>query len=77
MLYFILSVAVLAVLLFFPTSKLIWVLSVRRLERKTKTPLNEADIQGQLSRARFISILVALLFSFLFNLNMLGWPAHG
>ena len=77
MLYFSLSVTVLALLLFFPVSKLVWVLSVRRLQRKLNTPLQDTDAQGQLARARFIAIIVSLVFSFLFNLNLLGWPAHG
>ncbi|WP_455206675.1 hypothetical protein [Kaarinaea lacus] len=77
MTYFALSVLVLALLLFFPISKLIWVMSVRRLQRKLNTTLEENEIQGQLNRARFIAVFLAVLFSFLFNLNLLGWPAHG
>lgn len=77
MVYFALSVLVLALLLFFPVSKLIWVMSVRRLQRKLNKTLEEKDLQGQLNRARFIAVLVSLIFSFLFNLNLLGWPAHG
>ena len=77
MLYFLLSVLVLAALLFFPISKLIWVFSVRRLQRKLNRELNQTEIAGQMSRARFISIFVSLLFSYLFNLNMIGIPTHG
>lgn len=77
MVYFVLSVLILAAALFFPISKLIWVLSVRRLQRKRKTELTDADAQGQLARARFLAILVALVFSLLFNINLLGWPIHG
>ncbi|WP_455223041.1 hypothetical protein [Kaarinaea lacus] len=77
MMYFTLSVLVLALLLFFPISKLIWVISVRRLQRKLNTTLEEKELHGQLTRARFIAVFVALIFSFLFNLNLLGWPAHG
>ena len=75
--YFLLSVLVLAALLFFPISKLIWVFSVRRLQRKLNRELNQTEIAGQMSRARFISIFVSLLFSYLFNLNMIGIPTHG
>ena len=75
--YFFLSVLVLAALLFFPISKLIWVFSVRRLQRKLNRELNQTEIAGQMTRARFISIFVSLLFSFLFNLNMFGIPTHG
>ena len=77
MVYFTASVLILAALLFLPMSKLVWVLSVRRLERKLKQALTEAEIQGQLGRARFIAVFVSLAFSFLFNLNLLGWPGHG
>lgn len=77
MLYFLLSVVVLAVLLFFPISKLIWVFSVRRLQRKLNRELNETEIAGQLTRARFVSIFMSLLFSYLFNLNLIGLPTNG
>ena len=77
MVYFFFSVVVLALLLFFPVSKLIWVLSVRRLQRKLNKELTDTETHGQLARARFIAILISLLFSFLFNLNLLGWPSNG
>jgi hypothetical protein len=77
MLYFLLYVVVLAVLLFFPISKLIWVFSVRRLQRKLKRELNETEIAGQMTRARFLSIFISLLFSYLFNLNTIGLPTNG
>ena len=77
MLYFLLYVVVLALLLFFPISKLIWVFSVRRLQRKLKRELNETEIAGQMTRARFLSIFISLLFSYLFNLNMIGLPTNG
>ena len=77
MLYFLVSVVVLALLLFFPISKLIWTLSVRRLQRKLNRELNETELAGQMTRARFVSIFVSLLFSYLFNLNMIGLPTNG
>lgn len=77
MLFFLVSVIVLALLLFFPITKLIWVISVRRLQRKLKRELNESELAGQMTRARFISIFVSLLFSYLFNLNLIGLPTHG
>ena len=75
--YFLLSVIVLAILLFFPISKLIWVLSVRRLQRKLNRELDATELAGQMTRARFVSIFVSLLFSYLFNLNMIGLPTNG
>jgi hypothetical protein len=77
MTYYLASTAVLAVMLFFPMSKMIWVLSVRRLERKTARILSEEEIAGQRNRARFIAALVAILFSALFCYNIVGIPANG
>lgn len=75
--YFLVSVLVLAMLLFFPISKLVWVMSVRRLQRKLNRELNQTELDGQMARARFISVLVSLLFSYLFNLNLIGLPTNG
>ncbi|MCP4701998.1 MAG: hypothetical protein GY862_34845 [Gammaproteobacteria bacterium] len=69
---FLISVPVLAVLLFFPISKLIWVLSIRRLQRKLKRDLSPQEIEGQTARARVIAAPVALIFSYLFNLQTVG-----
>lgn len=70
-LYFFGSVAVLAVLLFFPVSRLVWILSIRRKERKLQRGLTGDEIAGERSRARFIAIPMVALFSFLFNLQLL------
>ena len=70
MLPFPIAFIVLAVLLFYPVSKLIWVFSVRRLQKKLNRELNENELAGQMSRARFISIFVSLIFSYLFNLSI-------
>jgi hypothetical protein len=74
---FILWVLLLAALLFWPMSKLIWVMSVRRLQRKLDRQLDEAEIAGQMNRARIISVFVSLTFSFLYNLSTLGLPGSG
>ena len=71
-LYFIFSVVVLATLLFFPVSKLIWVVSVRRMQRKLGRELSDSEMDGQKGRARFITVFVVLLFSWLFNIQILG-----
>lgn len=65
------SVLILALLLFLPVSKLMWVLSVRRVERRLGRALTDRERQGQLSRARFLAIFVVLVFSFLFNYRLL------
>lgn len=71
------NVFVLAALLFFPASKLIWVWSVRRLERKLDRKLNEAEITGQLRRARVLAVPLVLIFAWLFVFNVFGIPDNG
>ena len=56
--------------LYFPVNKLIWVLSVRRLERKYKKKLTDSERKLQLNRARFISIVLVIIFSYFFNLKL-------
>jgi hypothetical protein len=75
--YFVVSSLVLAALLFFPISKMVWVLSVRRLERRLGTELTDVERQGQLARARFIAVFVSLIFALLFNYNLIGIPSYG
>ena len=77
MLNFILWVLLLAALLFWPMSKLVFVLSVRRLQRKLERPLNEKEVAGQVNRARVISVFVSVLFSYLYNLSTIGMPGGG
>lgn len=76
-LFFYLSVILLALMLFFPVSKLIWATSVRRLEKKTSHKLNPKELQGQKNRARFIALFLVLIFSWFFNLQLLGPIASG
>ena len=54
--YYLLSVIILTLLLYYPVNKLIFVLSVRRLEKKTGKNLSNMEKSGQLKRSRFISI---------------------
>ena len=75
--FFLGSVMVLAVLLYYPATRLIWVLSVRRLQRKLGRELSEIEIQGQKNRARVIAAIVVLIFSYLFNLSTLGVTPRG
>ena len=69
--YYLLSVIILTLLLYYPVNKLIFVLSVRRLEKKTGKNLSNMEKSGQLKRSRFISIILILIFSCLFNINIL------
>ncbi|WP_260294788.1 hypothetical protein [Sedimenticola hydrogenitrophicus] len=73
---FYLWVAVLSVMLFFPVSNLIWVVSVRRLRRRLGRELAAEELNGQKNRARFISLILVTLFSWFFNLSVSG-AAHG
>ncbi len=74
--YFFVSTLILAALLWFPISKMIWVLSVRRIQKRRGTTLPEAEVQGQLTRARFLAVFVALIFAALFNYNVFGIPGR-
>ena len=68
--YFLAGIVLLSIALYFPVNKLIWVLSVRRLERKYKKKLTDVERKLQLNRARFISIILVLIFSYFFNLTL-------
>jgi len=74
--YYLISVIILALLLYYPVNKIIFVLSVRRLERKICKKLNDNQKNGQLKRSRFISIILILFFSCLFNINILNIILH-
>lgn len=76
MLYYGLSTAVLAALLFIPVARMIWVMSVRRLERKTARTLSDDERRGQRRRARLIAALVVVPFSALFNYQIMGLSGH-
>lgn len=75
--WFGLSVLVLAGMLFLPVSNLVWVVSVRRAQRKMNRQLSGNELTGQKNRARFISFFLCLVFSFLFCLNIIGMPQNG
>ena len=70
--YYVISVIILALLLYYPVNKMIFVLSIRKLESKIGKQLNDDQKNGQLKRSRFISIILILFFSCLFNINILS-----
>jgi hypothetical protein len=72
--FFALSVVVLAALLYWPVARLVWTLSVRRLERRSGGALGPDERRGQLRRARLISLVLVIGFSMLFNAATLGVP---
>jgi len=61
------SSMVLAVMLFFPVSKFMWVISVRRFETKQKRKTTEEERDRIRKRSRMIAAFVVITFSFLFN----------
>ena len=69
-LFYLLSVILLSILLYYPVNKLIFILSVRRFEKKIGDTLNDKELKGQLVRSRFISIILIIIFSSLFNLKI-------
>ena len=74
--YFLMSVAVLALLLFFPARRMIWVLSVRRMQRRLGRELSAQEQHGQRARASFVALLLVVGFSWLFNTQLRG-PSGG
>ena len=71
------SVIVLAAALFFPVSRLIWVLSARRLSARMDRELSEQELRGQRRRARWLAAPVCLIFSALFTFQLLKPPVDG
>lgn len=68
--YFMISVAVLAILLYFPASRLVWVFSVRRLEKKKQSAASDQEINFQRKRARVLTIPIVVIFSYLFCVSI-------
>lgn len=66
--------AILAVALFFPVSKLIWVFSLRRMSHKLARQLDEAEVAQQKQRAQFIAGFLVAIFALLFSYNVVGIP---
>ena len=75
-LWFWISAVVLATLLLLPVSRIVWVLSVRRLQVRLLRTLTPEELAGQLRRARFVGFFLSSFFSLLFCLQLLGNPFH-
>lgn len=67
-------VVLLAALLLYPVTHWIWVLSVRRLQRRLDRELNADELAGQKRRAWVISAFICPVFSILFNMSTVGMP---
>ena len=57
----------LAVLLYFPAHRLIWVMRVRRLEARTGNKPTDEESEGLRTRTRIVAGLIVLTFAYLFN----------
>lgn len=58
--------------LLYPVAQLIWVVSVRRLQKRLQRPLDQPELRGQRQRAFVIGMVVSLAFSMLFNFRLLN-----
>ncbi len=65
-------VIALTLALLYPVGQLIWVVSVRRLQRKLQKTLDSEELKGQRRRAYMIAVVVCLAFSLLFNYRLLN-----
>ena len=61
------SSLVMALLLFFPVEKMLWVLRIRIAERRLKRATNQEERDEERRKARSISGIIVISFSFLFN----------
>ena len=66
----------LSAMLFYPVSKLIWVMSVRRLQKKLARQLDEQELLGQKRRARVLAVFLVMTFAFIYNLQTIGLPSE-
>ena len=64
----------LAAALWWPVSRLVWVVSVRRLERRRGKALDAETRAGQGRRAWVLAVPISLTFAALFNLRLLDAP---
>ncbi len=69
--YWLLWGALLALLLFFPIRKIIWVMSVRRVQRKGQT-MDDDTQQRLFRRAGVTSALLSFLFSLAYTNYLFG-----
>lgn len=67
--------ALLALALFFPVTRLIWVMRVRREERRLGESTSDEERRRQLKIARFIAVVIVVVFAFLFNRTLMVPPS--
>ena len=57
----------LAILLYFPVHRLIWVMRVRRLEARTGSKPTDEEVETLRVKTRIVAGLIVLTFAYLFN----------
>ena len=65
------TTALLAVALYYPVGKFIWVKRVRRLEKELKRDVTNEERDALKRRTRIISSLIVIVFAYLFNKALL------
>lgn len=70
-------VVVFGVLLALPASRMIFIFSARRLQRKLGAELSSEEVTGQKRRALIIAVFVCLVFSLMFSIFNVGMPSYG
>ena len=70
--YIVLWMLLLAALLFLPVRQLIWVLTVRRAERRLGGPTDEGERLRLKRRAGVTAALLCLVFSALYVMSLFG-----
>ena len=67
LLWYWVSSLILAVLLYFPASRVVWVMRVRRMERRLKRTTTDEERMRERRESNLIAGVIVITFSFLFN----------
>ena len=65
------TTVVLTAALYFPVYRIIWVMRVRRLEKKLERQCTEQERESLRRNARLISAVIVISFAYLFNRTLL------
>ena len=63
----------LAILLYFPVHRLIWVQRVRRLETRTGSKASDEEVAELRVKTRLVAGLIVITFAYFFNHVVLRW----
>ena len=66
------TTAVLAVALFFPVSRMIWVWRVRRAEKKLERSITDEEREELRGKTRLIAAIIVICFAYFFNRTLLS-----